>query len=88
MAEVFHDYRPQGVTGVVVIEESHLALQNWPECGYAAIDFYTCGDCVPERAAEILRVGLGAERVETLLVRRGLGGEQSSIAVDEPTVNA
>jgi len=82
VAEVFHDYRPQGVTGVVVIEESHLALHTWPECGYAAIDFYTCGACVPEAAAELLRIELSAERVETLLVRRGIEGERSSIAVD------
>ena len=39
--------RPQGVTGVVVIEESHFSLHTWPESGYAAVDFYTCGDCRP-----------------------------------------
>ena len=82
VAEVFHPYRPQGVTGVLVIEESHFSVHTWPECGYAAVDFYTCGDCVPENADEVLRQGLGAERMEVLLVRRGLTDEPRSMRVE------
>lgn len=39
---VFHQFAPQGVTGVVIIAESHLAIHTWPEHGYAAVDFFTC----------------------------------------------
>lgn len=39
---VFHQFSPQGVTGVVVVAESHLAIHTWPEYGYAAVDFFTC----------------------------------------------
>ena len=39
---VFHQFAPQGVTGVVVIAESHLSIHTWPEHGYAAVDFFTC----------------------------------------------
>jgi len=39
---VFHQFSPQGVTGVVVVAESHLAIHTWPEHGYAAVDFFTC----------------------------------------------
>ncbi|MFC2157643.1 adenosylmethionine decarboxylase [Acidobacteriota bacterium] len=42
----FHKFNPQGVSGVVVISESHLSIHTWPEFGYAAIDIYTCGDHV------------------------------------------
>lgn len=42
--EVFHRFSPQGVSGVVVIAESHLSVHTWPELGYAAVDLYTCGD--------------------------------------------
>ncbi len=42
----FHHFSPIGVSGVVVIEESHLAIHSWPEFGYAAIDVFTCGDSV------------------------------------------
>ena len=79
VAEVFHRYRPQGVTGVVVIEESHLSLHTWPEAGYAAVDFYTCGGCDPQAAQELLARGLGAGRVESLGVLRGRQGAGASI---------
>ncbi|MFY0674190.1 MAG: polyamine aminopropyltransferase [Bacteroidia bacterium] len=42
----FHHFSPFGVSGVVVIEESHLAIHTWPEYGYAAVDIFTCGDAV------------------------------------------
>lgn len=43
---VFHKFSPQGISGVVVISESHLAIHTWPELGYAAVDVFTCGDKV------------------------------------------
>ena len=43
---VFHMFQPHGVSGVVVIAESHLAIHTWPEYGYASVDLYTCGTCV------------------------------------------
>ena len=70
---VFHRFCPQGVSGVVVVEESHLSIHTWPEKGYAAVDFYTCGDCEPERAHEELRRVLKPRRAEKIRVRRGLG---------------
>lgn len=42
----FHKFSPQGVSGVVVISESHLAVHTWPEHRYAAVDVFTCGDSV------------------------------------------
>jgi S-adenosylmethionine decarboxylase len=44
VSECFHRFSPHGVSGVVVIAESHLAVHTWPEHGYAAVDFFTCGD--------------------------------------------
>jgi len=82
VSETFHRYAPQGITGVIVIEESHFSVHTWPECGYAAIDFYTCGECAPERAAEVLREGFSAQRVETMLVERGLRGAGGSLRVE------
>jgi len=40
----FHHFSPYGVSGVVVIQESHLAIHTWPEYGYAAVDLFTCGE--------------------------------------------
>jgi len=48
---VFHKFNPIGISGVVVIAESHLAIHTWPEHGYAAIDVFTCGDVLDSEAA-------------------------------------
>lgn len=79
VASVFQPFEPQGVTGVIVIEESHLSIHTWPEYGYAAVDFFTCGDCVPEAAKEVLRLGLRARTAEVMLIERGLRGPEGSL---------
>lgn len=68
----FHRFEPWGVSGVVVISESHLAIHTWPEYGYASVDLYTCGDEIqPDAAYEHLRIALEAELSETQFLRRG-----------------
>mgnify|MGYP000456923456 FL=1 len=42
----FHKFSPYGVSGVVVIAESHVAIHTWPEYNYAAVDIFTCGDTI------------------------------------------
>lgn len=84
---VFHRFAPQGVSGVVVVEESHLSVHTWPETGYAAVDFYTCGDCLPERAHDVLRDGFQPSHAEVILVERGLRGPRS-MQVREHRVDA
>ena len=52
----FHKFNPYGVSGVVIISESHLAIHTWPELGYAAVDLFTCGDkCDPKISYEFLK---------------------------------
>lgn len=68
----FHHFSPLGVSGVVIISESHLAIHTWPEHCFAAVDFFTCVNrVVPERALESLRTALGAQRLETARLERG-----------------
>ncbi|MCE3234904.1 MAG: S-adenosylmethionine decarboxylase related [Vampirovibrio sp.] len=68
----FHRFEPWGVSGVVVISESHLAIHTWPEYGYASVDLYTCGDEIqPDAAYEHLKQVLQAELSETQLLKRG-----------------
>ena len=70
---VFHKFSPQGVSGVVVISESHLAIHTWPELGYAAVDVFTCGDKVnPWDACNFLAIGFGAESVDAKETQRGI----------------
>jgi len=68
----FKPFQPQGVSGVVVVEESHLSIHTWPEYGYAAIDFFTCGEGDPKDAHEVLKRGLRAQHFEMIFVERGL----------------
>jgi S-adenosylmethionine decarboxylase len=54
----FHHFSPQGVSGVVVIAESHVTVHTWPEHGYAAVDVFTCGR--PEIAEAIMALAVSA----------------------------
>lgn len=69
----FQDFNPQGVSGVVVIAESHLTIHTWPEYGYAAVDVFTCGQKVdPWKAAGFLRQELEAGQVQVRDFLRGI----------------
>ncbi|MGI6686604.1 MAG: adenosylmethionine decarboxylase [Bacillota bacterium] len=69
---VFHKFSPQGVSGVVVISESHLAIHTWPELGYAAVDVFTCGDTVnPWDAVNFLADSFQASNMEAKEIERG-----------------
>lgn len=70
----FHKFAPQGVSGVVVISESHLAIHTFPEHGYASIDVFTCGERIdPRLAAELIAKKLGAGKIYEANLERGLG---------------
>ena len=72
VSSVFHLFNPHGVSGVVVIAESHLTIHTWPEYGYAAVDLFTCGDSVdPWIAFERMKEYLQAEQMFTMEVKRG-----------------
>jgi S-adenosylmethionine decarboxylase len=73
LGDSFHRFSPQGVSGVVIIAESHLSIHTWPEYGYAAVDVFTCGTTVqPERAAEVLIEKLGSRNHSLLEIPRGV----------------
>ena len=70
---VFHEFSPFGISGVVVIAESHLTIHTWPEYRYAAIDIFSCGDTLkPADAAQFLMAQFGAEHSSVMEVQRGV----------------
>ncbi len=69
----FHKFAPQGVSGVVIISESHLTIHSFPEHGYASVDVYTCGDLDPTIAADYIAKALGSKSSELVEVPRGMG---------------
>jgi len=67
-----HKFSPQGVSGVIVIAESHIAIHTWPEHGYAAVDIFTCGSNVdPWVAYKIMKDKLGSSESSTKEITRG-----------------
>jgi len=69
---VFHKFAPWGISGVVVISESHLAIHIWPENRYAAIDVFTCGSSMDlDRAVRYLIDTFKAKRVDSRCFNRG-----------------
>ena len=72
LGENFHQFDPQGVSGTVVIAESHLSIHTWPENGYVAVDIYTCGGLDPRIGFELLGDRLGASSCRVQEIVRGL----------------
>lgn len=80
----FHQFVPQGVSGVVIIAESHFTIHAWPEHNYAAVDIFTCGDNIDlEKAIHAMQTAFGAGRVRISSdMNRGL-----LKGADEPTMS-
>ncbi len=69
----FREFNPFGISGLVVIAESHLTIHTWPEYGYAAVDIFTCGDVIkPEIAASYIIEHLECKDPSIVEMKRGL----------------
>jgi S-adenosylmethionine decarboxylase len=69
----FHEFNPFGISGVVVIAESHLSIHTWPEYGYAAVDIFTCGDAIqPELAVSYLVKKFECKNPSIVEMKRGI----------------
>jgi S-adenosylmethionine decarboxylase proenzyme len=82
---IFHRYNPQGVSGVIVIAESHLSIHTWPEYNYAAVDFFTCGDSVdPYKAYEYMKEMLDSKTSQLSELDRGIPSEHDEVLSHKP----
>ena len=73
IGESFHQFNPQGVTGILAISESHLCIHTWPEYGYAAADIFTCGTNIePRRAAQVLIDEFHSKQPSLTELQRGI----------------
>jgi S-adenosylmethionine decarboxylase proenzyme len=81
LTAAFHRFAPHGVTGFLLLEESHLSIHTWPEQAYAAVDLFSCGATEPELAVDVLRTVLRAARVCQLRVARGELSADSALRV-------
>jgi S-adenosylmethionine decarboxylase len=77
---VFHRYNPQGLSGLVIIAESHLSIHTWPEYNYAAVDCFTCGtNTDPWKALDYLVDKLECRSVKVQDLNRGLPSDRDEI---------
>ena len=68
----FHHFTPNGgVSGVVVLAESHISIHTWPERDFAAVDIFMCGDCNPHDAIPVLQAAFHPGRIDLDEQRRG-----------------
>lgn len=73
VSDTFHTFNPHGVSGVIVIAESHVAIHTWPEHGYAAVDIFTCGETIdPWVIQKYLEENFHAGNVSSMEMKRGL----------------
>ncbi|KAA5606474.1 adenosylmethionine decarboxylase [Roseospira marina] len=68
-----HHFTPNGgVSGVAVLAESHISIHTWPECGYAALDIFMCGDAQPLKAVPVFREAFETDRTHLAEHKRGV----------------
>ena len=68
-----YKFKPQGITGVILLAESHIAVHTWPEIGYIAIDIFTCGKVAqPKKALKFFEDYLKPERIDVNEIKRGV----------------
>lgn len=81
----FHMFNPYGVSGVVIISESHLAIHTWPELGYAAVDLFTCGPkCDPKVAYEFLKKKFSSKNANFTELKRGIISKDTMKVAEKP----
>ena len=69
---LIHKFLPQGITGVILLAERHIALHLWPEINYLAIDIFTCGEkAMPEKALKYLERKFKPKKTEIKKIERG-----------------
>ncbi len=67
-----HRFQPNGVSGVLLLAESHISIHTWPERGFAALDLFMCGECDPYAGIEVLKRAFEPEQITLTEHKRGM----------------
>jgi len=79
LGEIFHQFNPHGVTGNLILSESHANIHTWPEYNYVSVDIFTCdgeGEEKSKKAIEILKERFGAKKIHIKEFHRGIVPEE------------
>lgn len=73
IGRIFHRFSPHGMSGVILISESHFSIHTWPEYNYAAVDFFTCtNENKISEAYSFLVKQLNSKRHSITEIKRGI----------------
>ena len=76
----FHQFQPHGITGLVLLSESHLSIHTWPENGYGAIDIFTCGqNSLPKKALEHIIEKMNIINFQVQEIVRGIPSKNNNV---------
>ncbi|MFH0910664.1 MAG: adenosylmethionine decarboxylase [Planctomycetota bacterium] len=68
-----HEFSPNGgISGVGILQESHISVHTWPEYDYAAMDIFVCGTLNPYGAVEVLKRGFQPGKIQIMEIKRGI----------------
>jgi len=79
LGEEWHQFSPCGLTGMLLLAESHISIHTYPESGYAAVDIFTCGGGETDKALEHLQDVLQPVKVRKYNIRRGVLADAENI---------
>ena len=72
IGDIFHQFNPYGISGIILISESHMSFHTWPEANYVGLDIFTCGtEMSPDVAIAVLKEGFNAQEVRVEICSRG-----------------
>jgi len=68
-----HKFSPTGgISGMAIIQESHLSIHTWPEYSYAALDIFVCGDVDPYKVIPVIKDGFQTSKIQIAELKRGV----------------
>lgn len=71
----FHQFEPYGVSGVIIVEESHITIHTWPEHSYAAVDLFFCSPSVDTHMViQVLKERFRSHSIRVIRIERGIKG--------------
>lgn len=77
-------FEPQGITGVVIVAESHISVHTWPEENYVAVDAFTCGDnTIPQKAIEYLQKQFKPKMIQIQEIKRGIQSNAKPVPIEQ-----
>lgn len=85
----FHRFSPHGISGIIVVAESHFAIHTWPEHSYAAVDLFSCGKFGYTDALRSIRDSIECGEYSVYRIRRGNipASRHSGAVMQHDTIN-